>query len=115
MFETQEKRREIQKEIERAQQLISDARDVGEEGETPSDPDEDFTEGEELEKVIVLFVLIYHLKKGSQNLGLFSQCGNEILLIAWLHLGFSTLHGYDLPVCVMLDSYYCLSSSHHVF
>ncbi|XP_067055560.1 leucine-rich repeat and calponin homology domain-containing protein 1-like isoform X1 [Acropora muricata] len=50
VFETQEKRREIQKEIERAQQLISDARDVGEEGETPSDPDEEFTEGEELEK-----------------------------------------------------------------
>ena len=66
VFETQEKRREIQKEIERAQQLISDARDVGEEGETPSDPDEEFTEGEELEKVIVLFVLIHYLKKGDR-------------------------------------------------
>ena len=93
VFETQEKRREIQKEIERAQQLISDARDVGEEGETPSDPDEEFTEGEELEKVIVLFVLIYHLKEGCQNLGLFSQCGNEILLIAWLHLCFAHFMG----------------------
>lgn len=50
MFETEEKRREIQKEIERAQQLLADAHEV-EVGETPSKPDEEFTEGEELEKV----------------------------------------------------------------
>ena len=50
MFETEEKRREIQKEIERAQQLLADAHEV-EARETPSKPDEEFTEGEELEKV----------------------------------------------------------------
>ena len=50
VFETEEKRREIQKEIERAQQLIADAHDV-EAGEILSKPDEEFTEGEELEKV----------------------------------------------------------------
>ncbi|XP_073255042.1 leucine-rich repeat and calponin homology domain-containing protein 1-like [Porites lutea] len=50
VFETEEKRREIQKEIERAQQLLSDAREVGEAGEVPSRPDEEFNEGEELEK-----------------------------------------------------------------
>ena len=50
MFETEEKRREIQKEIERAQQLLADAHEV-EVGEIPSRPDEEFTEGEELEKV----------------------------------------------------------------
>ena len=50
VFETEEKRREIQKEIERAQQLLADAHEV-EVGETPSKPDEEFTEGEELEKV----------------------------------------------------------------
>lgn len=49
VFETEEKRREIQKEIERAQQLLADAHEV-EVGETPSKPDEEFTEGEELEK-----------------------------------------------------------------
>ena len=53
MFETEEKRREIQKEIERAQQLISDAHEV-EVGEVPSKPDEEFNEGEELEKVCFL-------------------------------------------------------------
>lgn len=60
MFETEEKRREIQKEIERAQQLLADAHEV-EAGETPSKPDEEFTEGEELEKVcylVTLFVVI---------------------------------------------------------
>lgn len=63
MFETQEKRREIQKEIEKAQQLLADAHEVGEPGETPSDPDEEFNEGEELQKVIiVLFVLMCHVK-----------------------------------------------------
>ena len=51
MFESEEKRREIQKEIERAQQLLSDAHEVGEVGEVPSKPDEDFNEGAELEKV----------------------------------------------------------------
>ncbi|XP_078381147.1 leucine-rich repeat and calponin homology domain-containing protein 1-like [Oculina patagonica] len=49
VFETEEKRREIQKEIERAQLLLADAHEV-EAGEIPSKPDEEFTEGEELEK-----------------------------------------------------------------
>ncbi|KAJ7390329.1 LIM and calponin y homology domain protein [Desmophyllum pertusum] len=49
VFETEEKRREIQKEIERAQQLLADAHEV-EVGEIPSKPDEEFNEGEELEK-----------------------------------------------------------------
>lgn len=53
MFETEEKRREIQKEIERAQQLLADAHEV-EVGEIPSKPDEEFNEGEELEKVCCL-------------------------------------------------------------
>lgn len=59
VFETEEKRREIQKEIERAQQLLSDAHEIGEVGEVPSRPDEEFNEGEELEKVccIVHFIL----------------------------------------------------------
>lgn len=56
MFETEEKRREIQKEIERAQQLLADAHEIGEVGETPSKPDEEFTEGEELEKVSCMLV-----------------------------------------------------------
>lgn len=51
VFETEEKRREIQKEIERAQQLLADAHEVGESGEVPSKPDEEFNEGEELQKV----------------------------------------------------------------
>lgn len=55
MFETEEKRREIQKEIERAQQLLSDAHEIGEAGEVPSRPDEEFNEGEELEKVCFIF------------------------------------------------------------
>lgn len=62
VFETEEKRREIQKEIERAQQLLADAHEV-EAGETPSKPDEEFTEGEELEKVCCqqLFVVIWDM------------------------------------------------------
>lgn len=55
MFETEEKKREIQKEIERAQQLLSDAHEIGEGGEVPSRPDEEFNEGEELEKVCFIF------------------------------------------------------------
>ena len=39
----------------RAQQLLSDAREVGEAGEVPSRPDEEFNEGEELEKVCFIF------------------------------------------------------------
>lgn len=58
VFETEEKRREIQKEIERAQQLLSDAHEIGEVGEVPSRPDEEFNEGEELEKVCFIFHLI---------------------------------------------------------
>lgn len=50
VFETQEKRREIQKEIERAQQLLADAHEVGEVEGTPSEPDEEYDEGEELQK-----------------------------------------------------------------
>lgn len=50
VFETQEKRREIQKEIERAQQLLADAHVVSEVGEIPSKPDEEYDEAEELEK-----------------------------------------------------------------
>ena len=57
MFETQEKRREIQKEIERAQQLLADAHEVGEVEGTPSEPDEEYDEGEELQKVSVSFIL----------------------------------------------------------
>ena len=57
VFETEEKRREIQKEIE-AQQLLSDAHEIGEVGEVPSRPDEEFNEGEELEKVCFIFHLI---------------------------------------------------------
>ena len=59
MFETEEKRREIQKEIERAQQLLADAHEVGEVGEIPSKPDEDYNEGEELEKVSYLYFRLY--------------------------------------------------------
>ena len=58
VFETEEKRREIQKENERAQQLLSDAHEIGEVGEVPSRPDEEFNEGEELEKVCFIFHLI---------------------------------------------------------
>lgn len=57
VFETEEKRREIQKEIERAQQLLADAHEV-EVGEVPSKPDEEFTEGEELEKVCCHFFVV---------------------------------------------------------
>ena len=59
VFETEEKRREIQKEIERAQQLLADAHDV-EDGEIQSKPDEEYDEGEEILKVCFLqiFVLI---------------------------------------------------------
>lgn len=59
MFETEEKRREIQKEIERAQQLLADAHEVGEVGEIPSKPDEDYNEGEELEKVSYFYFRLY--------------------------------------------------------
>ena len=58
VFETQEKRREIQKEIERAQQLLADAHVVSEVGEIPSKPDEEYDEGEELEKVSFLLVFL---------------------------------------------------------
>ena len=58
VFETEEKRREIQMEFERAQQLLSDAHEIGEVGEVPSRPDEEFNEGEELEKVCFIFHLI---------------------------------------------------------
>ena len=61
MFETEEKRREIQKEIERAQQLLADAHEIGEVGETPSKPDEEFTEGEELEKVSCMLVSYWRI------------------------------------------------------
>lgn len=49
VFETEEKRREIQKEIERAQQLLADAHEV-EDDEVQSKPDEEYNEGEELLK-----------------------------------------------------------------
>ena len=39
----------------RAQQLLSDAHEIGEAGEVPSRPDEEFNEGEELEKVCFIF------------------------------------------------------------
>ena len=45
VFETEEKRREIQKEIERAQQLLADAHEV-EDDEVQSKPDEEYNEGE---------------------------------------------------------------------
>lgn len=48
VFETEEKRREIQKEIERAQRLLSETIDQHEAG---SQPDTEVDEGEELEKV----------------------------------------------------------------
>ncbi|RMX56853.1 hypothetical protein pdam_00006324 [Pocillopora damicornis] len=50
VFETEEKRREIQKEIERAQQLLADAHEV-EDDEVQSKPDEEYNEGEELLKI----------------------------------------------------------------
>ena len=57
MFETEEKRREIQKEIERAQQLLADAHEV-EDDEMQSKPDEEYNEGEELLKVCFLQLLL---------------------------------------------------------
>ena len=57
MFETEEKRREIQKEIERAQQLLADAHKV-EDDEVQSKPDEEYNEGEELLKVCFLQLLL---------------------------------------------------------
>ena len=57
VFETEEKRREIQKEIERAQQLLADAHEV-EDGEMQSKPDEEYNEGEELLKVCFLQLLL---------------------------------------------------------
>ena len=57
VFETEEKRREIQKEIERAQQLLADAHEV-EDDEMPSKPDEEYNEGEELLKVCFLQLLL---------------------------------------------------------
>ena len=57
VFETEEKRREIQKEIERAQQLLADAHEV-EDGEMQSKPDEEYNEGEELLKVCFLRLLL---------------------------------------------------------
>ena len=57
MFETEEKRREIQKEIERAQQLLADAHEV-EDDEVQSKPDEEYNEGEELLKVCFLQLLL---------------------------------------------------------
>ena len=57
VFETEEKRREIQKEIERAQQLLADAHEV-EDDEMQSKPDEEYNEGEELLKVCFLQLLL---------------------------------------------------------
>ena len=54
MFETEEKRREIQKEI---QQLLADAHEV-EDDEMQSKPDEEYNEGEELLKVCFLQLLL---------------------------------------------------------
>lgn len=57
VFETEEKRREIQKEIERAQRLLSEPIDQQEAG---SQPDGEIDEGEELEKVWFVFAIYYN-------------------------------------------------------
>ena len=51
MFGPEEKRREIQKEIEKAQMLLAKAEDVDIEEEDGIRPEEDFDEGAELQKV----------------------------------------------------------------
>ena len=56
VFETEEKRQKVQKEIEKAQKLILADALVGADGDIPSKLNEDFSEGEELEKVC--FVLL---------------------------------------------------------